>query len=269
MALPAPAPESTVVVTGASSGIGEALCREFAARGHNVTMVARRRPELRRIARDLEAEQGVTATFHVADLAKPRSRAGAIEAIRSDGLVVAGLCNNAGVGRFGAFHEEEPERLNSLVALNVNALHEITLAFLPEMVERRSGAVLNVASILGHGPVPNNASYSASKAFVVTLSEAVHTELFGTGVSCTAFSPGPVRTDAIAASGVEDVVPVTPDLLFADTEATARAGVDAMEAGRRTAIPGLVNQLFAAGGRYLPRTVTLPLAYAASKLSLD
>ena len=254
------------MVTGASSGIGEALAHELASRGHNVTLIARRRARLRALAAELEATHGISARFHVADLATARGRKTALAAIGADGRVIAGLCNNAGVGRFGAFHEEEPERLNALVALNVDAVHELTLALLPGMVDRGAGAVLNVASILGHGPVPNNASYSASKAFVLTLSEAIHTELSGTGVSCTAFSPGPVRTDAIAASGVEDHVPFTPGLFFADIAAVARAGVDAMESGRRTAIPGLANQLFAAGSRYLPRTVTLPLGLAALKL---
>jgi short-subunit dehydrogenase len=268
MALPDPSPDTTVVVTGASSGIGEALARELAGRGHGLTLIARRGDALKALGAELEREFGVTVARHTADLARPRSRQAAIRSVRDDGRDVVGLCNNAGVGVFGPFHEEDPERLNSLVALNVNALHELTLAFLPGMVDRGAGAVLNVASILGHGPVPNNASYSASKAFVLTLSEAVHTELTGTGVSCTAFSPGPVRTDAIAASGVEDYVPVRPDLLFADTEATARAGVDAMVAGRRTAIPGLVNQLFAGGSRYLPRSATLPLAFVASKIKL-
>ena len=267
MALPDPSSDATVVVTGASSGIGEALARELAARGHNVTLVARRGAALARLAAELEREHGVRALVHTADLARPRSRAALIPAVRDDGLAVVGLCNNAGVGRFGAFADEEPAELAALVALNVDAVHELTHAFLPGMVSRGAGAVLNVASILGHGPVPGNASYSASKAFVVTLSEAVHAELSGTGVSCTAFLPGPVRTDAIDASGVRDVVPVAPpDLLFADTAATARAAVDAMEAGRRTAIPGLLNQLFAAGGRFLPRSVTLPLATAASRL---
>jgi uncharacterized protein len=268
MALPPPDAGSTVIVTGASSGIGAALARELASRGHGVTLVARRRDELRRLAADIEADHAVAARTHVADLAKPKARLAVIRAVRDDGLEIAGLCNNAGVGKFGPFHEEDPDRLNALVALNVNALHELTLAVLPGMVERGEGAVLNVASILGFGPLPNNASYSASKAFVINLSEAIHTELYGTGVSCTAFSPGPVRTDAIAASGVEDFVPVRPGVLFADVESVARAGVDAMEQGRRTAIPGVVNQLLAAGNRYLPRTVTLPLQFAASRLSL-
>ncbi len=268
MPLPDPSPDTTVVVTGASGGIGEALARELAGRGHNVTLVARRRERLRDLAAELERDHGVAVAIHAADLAKPGPRAKAIAAVRADGRVVVGLCNNAGVGRFGAFHEEEPERLNALVALNVNALHELTLAFLPGMVARGEGAVLNVASILGHGPIPNNASYSASKAFVLTLSEAIHTELFGTGVSCTAFSPGPVRTDAIEASGVDAVMPSPPGMLWGDAEDIACEGVDAMEEGRRTAIPGLANQLFAAGSRYLPRTVTLPLALVARRLSL-
>lgn len=266
MSLPGPRADTTVVVTGASSGIGEALALELASRGHGLTLVARRREVLHELAARIAREHHVQVEVEVADLAKPRSRAACVRAIQHGEREVVGLCNNAGVGRFGAFHEEEPDQLNALVALNVNALHELTLAFLPAMVERGEGAVLNVASILGHGPVPNNASYSASKAFAITLSEAIHTELLGTGVSCTAFSPGPVDTDAIAASGVEDVVPFTPGVLFAGVGSVARAGVDAMEGGRRSAIPGRVNQLFAAGSRYLPRTVTLPLAFAASKL---
>ncbi len=266
MALPDPRADTTVVVTGASSGIGEALARELARRGHGLTLVARRRDVLRSLAGGIAADHRVRVDVEVADLAKPRSRTAAVRAIQAGDRTVVGLCNNAGVGRFGAFWEEEPEQLNALVALNVNALHELTLAFLPEMVGREEGAILNVASILGHGPVPNNASYSASKAFVITLSEAIHAELAGTGVSCTAFSPGPVHTDAIAASGVEDVAPFTPSALFADAGDVARAGVDAMEGGRRSSIPGVVNQLFAAGSRYLPRTVTLPLQVAASRL---
>jgi short-subunit dehydrogenase len=218
------------------------------------------------VATALEEEHQVSVRVHVADLASARGRKRAIAAVGSDGRIVAGLCNNAGVGRFGAFHEQEPERLNALVALNVEAVHELTLALLPGMVERGVGAVLNVASILGHGPVPNNASYSASKAFVLTLSEAIHTELRGTGVSCTAFSPGPVRTDAIAASDVARHVPFTPGIFFGDIGSVARAGVDAMEDGRRSAVPGLVNQIFAAGSRYLPRTFTLPIGLAASRL---
>jgi uncharacterized protein len=268
MPLPEPHPDATVVVTGASSGIGEALARELASRGHNVTLVARRRERLRTLAAELEREFGVVAEIQVADLSRPRPRQRAIRAILEAGREVAGLCNNAGVGRFGAFHEEEPDRLNALVALNVNAVHELTLAVLPGMVERGEGAILNVASILGHGPIPNNASYSASKAFVITLSEAVHTELAGTGVACTAFSPGPVRTDAIEASGVDGVMGAPPGVLWSGIAATARAGIDAMEQGRRTAIPGLANQLFAAGSRYLPRTVVLPLSVVAAKLNL-
>lgn len=267
MSLPDPRSDATVVVTGASTGIGRALAVELAARGHGLTLVARRREVLRALARDLEADHGVRVAVQPADLAKPRSRVAAVRAIQAGDRAVVGLCNNAGVGRFGAFWEEEPDRLNALVALNVNALHELTLAFLPAMVERGEGAVLNVASILGHGPVPNNASYSASKAFVITLSEAIHAELAGTGVSCTAFSPGPVHTDAIASSGVEDVTPFTPSALFADAGDVAGAGVEAMVDGRRSAIPGVVNQLFAAGGRYLPRRVTLPLQVVASRLS--
>ena len=173
MALPPPADDATVVVTGASSGIGRALAEELARRGHHVTLIARRRDRLHELAEGLAADHGVRAEAIGADLSSARSRARAVRTVREGGLRVSGVCNNAGVGGYGVFHEMGEEHLGRLVALNVNAVHELALAFVPAMVERGAGAVLNVASILGHGPVPRLASYTASKAVVVTLSEAL------------------------------------------------------------------------------------------------
>ena len=260
VSLPSPAPGVPVVVTGASSGIGEALAAELAARGHDLLLVARRRDRLRALARELGERERVEVEIRPADLGDPEQRAALVAELRPRAL--AGLCNNAGLGSFGPYLDTEPGHLSALVELNVAALNDLTAAILPGLVERGEGAVLNVASILGHGPQPYNAAYAATKAFSIALSEAVHVELAGTGVSVTALSPGPVRTDIYAASNAEDVRDVGPAILWQEPDEVARAGVDAMERGARADVPGLINTVAAAGARYMPRTVSLPVQRA-------
>jgi hypothetical protein len=258
MALPAPRDGTTVIVTGASSGIGEAIARAVAERGHHVTLVARRRDRLTALARELEAGAEVVA----ADLSSSRARTRLLTRVERAGRDVVGLVNNAGVGGFGAAAEQDPAHVNALVQLNVNAVHELTMALLGGMVDRGEGAILTVASILGHGPIPHNASYSASKAFAITFAEAVHAELRGTGVSFTALSPGPVRTDIFDVSNATDYAELGPAILWHDPERIAEEALRAMERGERHVIPGLANQAFAVGQRYLPRSVLLPLQNA-------
>ena len=257
MSLPPPTPGVPVAVTGASAGIGEALAAELAARGHDLVLVARRRDRLRALARELRERERVTVEIRPADLADAEQRAALLAELRPRAL--AGLCNNAGLGSVGPYLDTEPDRLSALVEVNAVALNDLTRALLPGMVERGEGAVLNVASILGHGPQPYNAAYAATKAFAIALSEAVHAELAGTGVSVTGLSPGPVRTDIYAKSGAEDLGDLGPGVLWQDPEEVARAGVDAMERGARTDVPGLLNALAAAGARYLPRTISMPV----------
>jgi short-subunit dehydrogenase len=256
MALPTPAPGRPVAVTGASAGIGDSLARELARRGHDLVLVARRRDRLEALADELRSEL-VTVEVLPADLAQPARRRELIAALEDRPL--AGLCNNAGIGGFGRFTDGDRAVMHDLVALNVNAMHDLMAAVLPGMVRRGEGAVLNVASILGHGPQPHNAAYAASKAFVLTLSEAVHAELRGSGVSVTIISPGPVRTEIFASSAAEALEDLGPGALWADAPDVAGAAVDAMEEGRRSVVPGVANQLAAVGGRFLPRSVTLPL----------
>jgi len=260
MALPSPTPGVPVVVTGASAGIGAALAAELASRGYDLVLVARRRDALRALARELHERDRVSVEIRPADLADRDDRAALIAELRPRAL--AGLCNNAGLGSFGPYLDTDPEHLSALAELNVAALNDLTAAVLPGLVERGEGAVLNVASILGHGPQPYNAAYAATKAFSIALSEAVHVELAGTGVSVTALSPGPVRTDIYAASNAEDVRDVGPAILWQEPDEVARAGVDAMERGARADVPGLINTVAAAGARYMPRTVSLPVQRA-------
>jgi uncharacterized protein len=258
MSLPAATTGSTVLITGASSGIGKELARALAARGYDVTLNARHEDRLRAVAEELRTAYRVRADVHAADLANPTERAGLIEAVRGGGLEVVGVCNNAGFGTVGRFHELSLEREQHMVRLNVDALHELTGAFLPRMVERGAGAILNVASTASFQPVPGLATYAATKAFVGSFSEAVHTELSGTGVSCTSLCPGPTRTEFGERAGVSGIVGRSPDFLIDSPADVARQAVEAMLSGRRSAIPSLRNKASAFGGRFVPRTLLLP-----------
>ncbi len=260
MSLAPPTASSTVLITGASSGIGAELARELARRGYNLTLTARRRERLRELAEECEREHRVAVDVLVADASKPASRKRLIATLRVSDRFVAGICNNAGFGSFGRFHELPLERETEQVRLNVDALHELTGAFLPDMVIRGAGAVLNVGSVAGFQPIPMNATYAATKAFVNSFSEAVHTELSGTGVSCTALCPGPVKTEFGEKAGAGAAENAAPDFLWDTPDTIARAGVEAMVKGRRSVIPGLGNQAAAAAGRLAPRSIFLPLA---------
>lgn len=257
MSLPAAASSSTVLVTGASSGLGAELARELGRRGYNLTLVARRESRLRAVAQELEGAHGIRADVHMTDLADADARADLILALLSGGLEVVGVCNNAGYGSVGRLLELPLEREVEMVRLNVEALHELTGAFLPRMVQRGSGSILNVASTAAFQPIPGFATYGATKAFVTSFSEAVHAELSGTGVSVTSLSPGPTRTEFFERSGTPSLS--KPDHIFMEPDDVARQAVAAMLAGKRTLIPGVTNKASALGGRFVPRSVLLPL----------
>ncbi len=257
MSLPAAASSSTVLITGASSGIGAELARELGRRGYNLTLVARREERLRALAGELEAAHGIRADVHLTDLSDADARADLILGLRSGQLEIVGVCNNAGYGSVGRLHELALEREVEMVRLNVEALHELTGAFLPAMVERGSGAILNVASTAAFQPIPGFATYGATKAFVTSFSEAVHAELSGTGVSVTSLCPGPTRTEFFDRSGTPSLS--KPGLLFMEADDVAREAVTAMIAGKRTLTPGVGNKVSAVGGRFVPRSVLLPV----------
>ena len=254
MPLPAPTPESTVVVTGASSGIGAELARELSRRGYGVTLVARRADRLQALADQLPNP----AVVETCDLADRAARDDLLK--RLAGADVVGLCNNAGYGSHGPFHEGDIERELGMVILNVEALHHLTGALLPRLVRQGSGAILNVASLAACQPIPKMATYAATKAFVASFSEAVHEELRGTGVSVTSLQPGPVHTEFGENAGVTHMERGTPELAYVDAEEVARQGVDGMVAGRRTVVPSLKWKATGLAGRLVPRGVYLPLA---------
>jgi uncharacterized protein len=259
MSLPPPQPDETVVVTGASAGIGTELARQLGARGHDLVLVARRRERLEELAQELRAAHRVDAQVHACDLADDAARTELIEAIRQSGKHVAGLCNNAGFGSFGRFWELPGDRETDMVRLNCVALVDLTHAFLPAMMQRGAGSVLQVSSLAAYQPSPWNATYSATKAFVQSFSEAVAGELSGTGVSITVLCPGPVATEFGEQAGVGDLEENLPGFLKQDAVQVARVGVEGMIKGKRVVFPGLPHRLVAQAGRIAPRTALLPV----------
>jgi short-subunit dehydrogenase len=262
VSLPDPTPDTAALVTGASSGIGAAIARELARRGHTLVLVARRKEKLDELAAELRAEYGVRAESVGCDLAKPLSRQRLPARAASLGLEVSVLVNNAGFATGGAFHASDPERELEQVRVLVEAVVALSSAFVPGMVKRGSGAVLNVASTAGMQPMPYSAGYSAAKAYVLTFSEALHQELRGLGVTVTALAPGPVSTEFWDVAGWEaggqSFESAVPRPAWVTAEQAARAGVKGVEAGRRVVVPGLPVRAATLAGRYVPHAVKLP-----------
>ena len=238
------------LVTGASSGIGAALAREFAGHGHTVVLTARREAELDALA-DRIAGQGQPRPHVVtADIGTPDGIAALEQALRERGLAVAILVNNAGFGLLGAAAELDLAQQLAIVDLNVRALTDLTLRFLPD-ITRQQGGILNVASIAGFMPGPGMAVYHASKAFAVSFSEALHAEMDGKGVRVTALCPGPVPTGFFQRAGIPHGY--FPSYLARSAERVARDGYEGLMAGRRLVIPGGPNRLVTLLPRFLPR----------------
>ena len=259
MALPQPESGSTCVVTGASSGIGADIARELARRGYGVTLVARREERLRELAAELSEAHRVRVEVVASDVADPGGRDRLYAALEEAGLAVEVLVNNAGIGTAGRFHSIPAERELAMVRLNVEAVVALCARYAGPMVERERGAILNVASTAAFQPIPRQATYAATKAFVLAFTEGLHEDLHGTGVTATALCPGPVRTEFFESAGMEGADALAPPFLWASPADAARSGVEGMEDGRRLVVAGAANRLGALGGRLAPRSVLLPL----------
>jgi uncharacterized protein len=259
VALPPPAEQSTALITGASSGIGAAIAREVASRGHGVTLVARREERLRELADEVSREHGVRAEVITSDLGDEGSRDELERGISELGLTVEVLVNNAGFGSSSDFVRADRERLLGMVRVNVEALLDLQARHLPAMVDRGRGAVINIASTAAFQPMPGSATYAATKAFVLSLSEAVHSELAGTGVTLTAVCPGPVRTEFAQEAGIDQAEDTLPGMFWMSAEDLARAAVDAAAKGKRAVVPGTLNRAGSLVGQHSPRSLALPL----------
>lgn len=245
------------VVTGASSGIGSALARALAVRGYDVLLVARRHERLQDLATTLSARYGVATEIAPCDLADADEREALCDDLRM--RCVAVLCNNAGFTTCGLLRDAEPARERAAVAVNVTAVHDLTLAVLPDMLARNEGAILITGSAAGEQPVPSAATYAATKAFANSFSQALSVELRGTRVTCTLLAPGPVRTEFFAIGGVDRMESLTRYFAWQTPERVARDAVRALERGRRVVIPGPVARVQAVLGRYTPRALLFPL----------
>jgi short-subunit dehydrogenase len=247
------------LVTGASSGIGTAVAREFASRGHAIGLVARREERLRSLATELATDHGVEAEVIACDLSEVEERDRLTQELRGSGRAVEVLVNNAGFGHQADFATSPTERMVGMVRINVEAVVDLTGRFLPGMVERGRGSVINIASTAAFQPLPGSAVYAASKSFVLSFSEAIRTELRGTGVSVTAVCPGPVRTEFTEVAGVPGVEERTPGAFWMSAEDVARHAVDGAERDRRVVVPGVLNRATALAGQHSPRGMALPL----------
>jgi len=243
--------QETALITGASSGLGAEFARALAARGNALILTARRADRMEALAAELRERHGIAVTVIPADLSRSDAVEGLIAAIAERGLAVDILINNAGFGLHGAFVDHDPGALADMIDLNCRALTQLCRALLPGMVQMRRGAILNVASVASFAPGPQMAVYYATKAYVLSLSEALHEEVRDRGVRVVALCPGPTRTEFGAVSGIGDT------RLFrgfaSDMAPVIRAGLRALDRNRAIALPGLGNRVAAFGTRLAPR----------------
>jgi len=257
MTLPTPAPGRVAVVTGASKGIGAEIAHELARRGHELVLVARSADQLQAVA------DRVPTTAHVvpADLGDASARAGLLGEIESRGLKPQILVNNAGFSTMGPVHRADPEVERSMLELDVVALADLCTRFLPGLVERGRGAVLNVASTAAFQPLPGQAGYGGAKAFVLSYTRSLAFELKGTGVTATVLCPGPVETDFGQTAGftAKEEKESLPPIMWVPAPEVARAGVAGMDAGKVVVIPGVANKAGAAFATLTPKRLLASL----------
>jgi short-subunit dehydrogenase len=252
------------LVTGASSGIGEALARRLAARGHDLVLVARDQGRLETLAKELEEGPGAAAQVLPADLTDPAQLQAVEDRCRDRGAPIAVLVNNAGLGSFGDFHTLDLDSEVREIQLNVVALVRLTHAAVAEMVPRGRGGVLNVSSLAGFQPSPRMAVYSATKAFVTSFTEGVHEELKGTGVAVTVLCPGFTRTGFQQSANVPAASEL-PGFVWQEADQVAVAGLDALAKNRAIAIPGALNKALGTFSIVTPHAITRRIGGAVVK----
>ncbi|MDZ7684231.1 MAG: SDR family oxidoreductase [Gammaproteobacteria bacterium] len=241
--------KGTALITGASSGIGEALARQFARKGFDLVITARREDRLNALATSLADEVDV----HVipCDLGVAGGGSRLIEAVGALGIEIDILVNNAGVAYGEPLTELSEDDIDTLIGLNISALTTLTRHYAVDMAARGHGRILNVASVAGFQPVPSMSLYAASKAFVVSLTEALSEELRGTGVSVTALCPGLTKTEM--ADTLVQQVEGLPPLVMASADEVAREGYNALMAKEVIRIPGLANKAAVTWAQFQPR----------------
>lgn len=259
----------TALITGASSGIGESLAHCFAASGHRLVLVARNKDKLAAVAKTLKAAHGARVTVLSADLALPDAAQALVATLQRRRIAIDVLVNNAGVLEQGAFIAMPAQRHQQLIDLNVSGLTAMLAGFVPPMVERGFGRVLNVASIAAFQPVPTVATYAATKAYVLSLTESLAEELKGTGVTVTALCPGITATRMLSrAAQANAQLGKLPDFLVGDVEEVAAAGYAACMRGDVIKVPGAVNLAATLAARAAPKWLLRRVAGMVSRKAL-
>jgi short-subunit dehydrogenase len=253
------------LITGASAGIGREFARQLAVRAKSLTLIARRELRLNELRDELNQQYpNVAVSIRRTDLADLAHLNELVAWLDHERIDVDLLINNAGLGDSGAFSTSDPIRNEQMTLVNIVALTTLTRHFLPRMIARRRGYILNVSSSAGFLPIPDFAVYAATKAYVTSFSEALRTELRGTGVSVCAVCPGPVHTEFQEVAKRPDAQPDTgPEFVFVPVEQVVRDGLTALEADRPLVIPGLPMKF----GMFLVRITPLPILRLLSRLS--
>jgi len=248
----------TALITGASFGIGLELARIFAREGHNLVLVARSGDKLRQLASELEKAHGTRSLILATDLSDPGAAAYILDQTTRANIVVDILVNNAGFGQYGFFAENDLEECLRQIQLNITTLTHLTRLYLPEMLERKSGRILNVASTAAFQAGPLMAVYYATKAYVLHLSEAIANELDGTGVIVTCLCPGPTATEFQQRAKITGIRLTTYGTM--DARTVAEDGYRALMNGKTVAISGFKNWLLAQSVRFAPRKMVAAIA---------
>jgi hypothetical protein len=247
--------KKVALVTGASAGLGAEFARQLSERGYRLVLAARRKDRIEELARELGKARAVAI-----DLSKKDSAAKLLADIEANGETVDLLLNNAGFGLIGRFAELDAKRERQMIDLNVGTLTDLCRAVAPQMITRKSGSILNVASTAAFQPGPKMAVYFATKAFVLSLTEALHEELKPHGVKVSCLCPGPTRTEfgEVAGFGGNGMF----DRVAMDAPEVVKAGLDGLENNKAVVIPGIINKAGALSGRFAPRSVVRKIAGA-------
>lgn len=256
------------LITGASIGIGADFARQLAALGCDLVIVSRTEARLRELAADITKQYGVAVEVMAMDLAEPGVGVGERlhREVSARGLDIDILVNNAGLGLYGEFADQQLSQIRGMLRLNIDTLTDLTHLFLPAMVDRRFGIILQVGSIASFMPGPLYAAYSASKAYVLSLGESLNRELKGSGVSCTVLCPGVTATEFFNAAGQGSKYTLYQRLVMMRSAEVARIGIDAALRGKPSVLPGFVNKLQVFGLRISPRWFATFMAYHAMRL---
>ena len=256
----------TALITGASGGIGWELAKLFAADGINVVLIARTREKLEQLASNLESVHSIQAKVIAADLALSSTPADIFNITQQESIEIDFLVNNAGFGIRESFEHTDLKEILEMLQVNVTALTHLTRLFLDSMLSRKNGKILNVASTAAFQPGPWMAVYYATKAYVLSLSEALHYELRGTGVSVTVLSPGPTRTGFQERAGAKDIQLMKSRFMAVmDALTVAKKGYEGMMNNRKVVIPGLMNRILATGAHMGPRGIATAIAGSLNK----